>query len=124
MPKFLYTVILLFILSASALIYSLTALKPTSYIYIFIFLVSLFLFFAGLFSITGFFISTKTLNKEGEPRIIFRSVLKISAYAAFGIFIFFFLRGFKLVSFLNISLSSAFYLVLGYQLFIYGRKER
>ncbi|HBY09907.1 hypothetical protein A2473_03080 [candidate division WWE3 bacterium RIFOXYC2_FULL_42_13] len=124
MPKFLYTVILLFILSASALIYSLTVLKPTSYIYIFIFLISLFLFLTGLFSTTGFFITTKTLHKEGDPRDIFRKVLKISAYTAFGIFIFFFLRGFKLVSFLNISLSLAFYLVLGYQLFVHGRKER
>ncbi len=124
MPKFLYTVIFLFALSAAALVYSLTVLKPSSYIYIFIFLVSLFLFFTGLFTTTGFFIATKTFGKEGDPRVIFRGVLKIAAYVSFGIFIFFFLRGFKLVSALNIILTLAFYLALGYQLFIYGRKER
>ena len=124
MPKFLYTVIFLFALSAAALVYSLTVLKPSSYIYIFIFLVSLFLFFTGLFTTTGFFIATKTFGKEGDPRVIFRGVLKIAAYVSFGIFVFFFLRGFKLVSALNIILTLAFYLALGYQLFVYGRKER
>ncbi|HAI62740.1 TPA: hypothetical protein DCL89_00755 [candidate division WWE3 bacterium] len=124
MPKFLYTVLFLFVLSASFLAYSLLVLKPNSYVYIFVFLVSLFLFLTGLFSTTGFFIAAKTLHKEGDPRFIFRKVLKISAYAAFGISIFFFLRGFKLVSLLNITLSLSFYLVLGYQLFVHGRNER
>ncbi|HAI95731.1 TPA: hypothetical protein DHW62_02720 [candidate division WWE3 bacterium] len=124
MPKFLYTAIFLFVLSSASLAYSLFVLKPSNYTYIFIFLVSLFLFFTGLFSTTGFFLATKTFSKEGDPRGIFRSVLKISAYTSFGIVIFFFLRGFKLVSLFNIFLSLAFYLALGYQLFVYGRKER
>ncbi|OGC59415.1 hypothetical protein A2380_04100 [candidate division WWE3 bacterium RIFOXYB1_FULL_43_24] len=123
MPKFLYTVIFLFVLSIAALAYSILVLKPDSYVYIFIFLGSLFLFFTGLFSTTGFFIATRTLKRDGDPRSIFRNILKISAYAAFGVFIFFFLRGFKLVSLLNIILSLSFYLVLGYQLFFHGRNE-
>ena len=124
MPKFLYTAIFLSILSTMSLAYSLLVLKPSNYSYIFIFLISLFLFFTGLFSTTGFFVATKEFGKERDPRVLFREVLKISAYVSFGIFIFFFLRGFKLISLLNIFLSVAFYLALGYQLFIYGRKER
>ena len=124
MPKFLYTAIFLSVLSSASLAYSLLVLKPSNYTYIFIFLVSLFLFFTGLFTTTGFFVATKTFGKEGDPRVVFRGVLKVAAYVSFGIFVFFFLRGFKLVSLLNIFLSVAFYLALGYQLFVYGRKER
>ncbi len=126
MPKFLYTVILITFLSGIPAFLGLTVgwIKPFNYLHIFIFLISFASFLAGLFSLVGYLIAVKIVHSEKEPRDIYRKSLKTGSYVALGIFIFFLLRGFKLVSFLNVSLSIAFYAVLGFQLFFYGRKER
>lgn len=126
MPKFLFTVIFLTVLSGIPAFLGLTTgwIKPFNYLHIFVFLISSSLLLAGLFSLIGFVLALKFFKAEGEPRDIYRKSLKISGYIAVGVFIFFLLRGFKLISFLNIILSIAFYLVLGYQLFFYGKKAQ
>ncbi len=123
MPKFLYTVIFLLSIPTAILIYALLELRPYNYFYIFLFLVTTFFFLSGAFSLIGYFISRKLLKKEGDPREIYRSSLKLSVYLAFGIFITLFLLGFKLVSWVNIVLSLGFYLTLGYQLFFYSKRQ-
>ncbi len=123
MPKFLYTVIFLLSIPTAILVYALLELRPYNYFYIFLFLITTFLFLSGAFSLIGYFISRKLLKKEGEPREIYRTSLKISSYIAFGVFVILFLLGFKLVSWVNIVLSLGFYLTLGYQLFFYSKRQ-
>ena len=123
MPKFLYTVIFLLSIPTAILVYALLELRPYNYFYIFLFLITTFLFLSGAFSLIGYLIARKLLKKEGEPREIYRSSLKISSYIAFGVFVILFLLGFKLVSWVNILLSVGFYLTLGYQLFFYGKRQ-
>lgn len=123
MPKFLYTVIFLLSIPTAILVYALLELRPYNYFYIFLFLITTFLFLSGAFSLIGYFIARKLIKKEGEPREIYRTSLKISSYIAFGVFVILFLLGFKLVSWVNIVLSLGFYLTLGYQLFFYSKRQ-
>ncbi|GIW69841.1 MAG: hypothetical protein KatS3mg101_0588 [Patescibacteria group bacterium] len=123
MPKFLYTVMFILMLPTAILVYSLLELRPYNYFYIFLFLVNIFLFLSGVFSLIGYFIARKIFRKDGEPRTIYRTSLRVSSYIAFGIFVVLFLLGFKLVSWVNVILSVGFYLTLGYQLFFYGKRQ-
>lgn len=123
MPKFVYTVALLTLLPLGILIYIVGWVGTVSYPYIFLLLIALQFFLTGLLSLILFFIFWKLKKEETDPRQIYRKTLKIGMYAALIVTMIMFLRGFKLESPVNIILFTAFYLVLGYQLFFYGRKE-
>jgi hypothetical protein len=124
MPKFLFTVCFLLTLPLGLLIYILGWVGTISYPFIFLFLTALFLFLSGFLSLIIFYFYYKKTKNENDPRYMYRKALKISSYISLGITMVMFLRGFKLESLLNVFLFLAFYLVLGYQLFIYGRKDR
>lgn len=116
MPKFLYTVIILNVLSWGFFIYLTNFVKPINYLNIFAFLGSLFLALGFSLSIL-FFYYLKRIHKDfSDSRILYRMSFKRGMFISLGIMGLAFLKAFHLLNLLNTGLFLLLYIGFFYQM--------
>jgi len=116
MPKFLYTIIFLSLLSWGIVFYIVGVVNPSSYLPIFMFIFCLFIALSFTLSLLFFSILKKKKPDFLKDNVLYKKSFKYAAYISFGISGVALLRAFKIINLLNLGLFMLLYIGIFYQL--------